>query len=121
MKLYKKKDLIVNYQVDESWEEIDDELIETPIGLQLKSYISSTDYQKKIYINNINKEINSLKQWFDNDYARLEQKYRRLNTLNQKCDNGTSPYDNLINLYNEAEIKRHRIQELEKLIDDTNS
>lgn len=118
MKLYKKKDLIANYQVDESWEEIDDELIETPIGLQLKSYLSSTDYQKKIYINNINQEINSLKHWFDNDYTRLEQKYRRLNTLNQKCDDGSQPYDKLIQLYQQAENKRKRIQELEVLINE---
>lgn len=61
-------------------------------------------------------ELNDLKQWFDVDYARLEQKYRRLYTLKLYCDDGSYPYDKLIDLYNEAEYKRARIQELERLI-----
>lgn len=64
------------------------------------------------------KELKNLKQWFDLDYMRAEQKYRRLHTLQQLCDNGTKPYDMLIWLYKEAEVKRKRIQELEGLIDE---
>ena len=58
-------------------------------------------------------EIESLKNWFNTYYAEHEQKYRRLHTLNVKCDDGSSPYQALIQLYNTAEINRKRIQELE--------
>ena len=78
------------------------------------------DLEKMKVVDYVNPRIeyDDIKKWFDVDYARLEQKYRRLNDLNKKCDDGSLPYDKLINLYNEAEIKRHRIQELEKLIND---
>lgn len=61
-------------------------------------------------------ELYELKWWYDKDYSRLEQKYRRLHTLGKLTDKGTSPYDELIKLYQEAEIKRARIQELERLL-----
>lgn len=61
-------------------------------------------------------EIDDIKQWFDVDYARLEQKYRRLYTLKLYCNDGSYPYDKLIDLYNEAEYKRARIQQLERVI-----
>lgn len=63
----------------------------------------------------INEELN-LRCWFENDYTKQEQKFRRLRTLNVPCDDGTEPYDALIKLYNDAEVKRKRIQELELLI-----
>lgn len=56
-------------------------------------------------------EIYSLRWWFDNDYTRKEQKYRRLIALGDK-----SAEELLMNLYREAEIKRARIQELEIII-----
>lgn len=65
---------------------------------------------------NIN-EIEKLKNWYDTDYTQQEQKYRRLITLKILCDDGSYPYDRLIELYEEAERKRRRIQELERLID----
>lgn len=68
------------------------------------------------YINIFENELNELLKWFDLDYARKEQKFRRLRTLNLLCDDGVEPYDALIKLYNDAEIKRKRIQELEILI-----
>lgn len=61
-------------------------------------------------------EYESLISWYDNYYTIHEQKYRRLYTLNLNDDDGISGYDKLIQLYNEAEIKRKRIQELEVLI-----
>ena len=70
--------------------------------------------QTELYKN----ELNQLKQWFDVEYMRAEQKYRRLHTLQLLCDNGTTPYDMLIWLYKEAEVKRKRIQELEGLINE---
>lgn len=54
-----------------------------------------------------------LEKWFDVYYMQHEQKYRRLHTLNKLTDNGESAYDKLLNLYNEAETKRQRIQEIE--------
>ena len=58
-------------------------------------------------------KIENLKKWFDKEYARKEQKYRRLYTLKLNDDDGISGYDKLIALYKEAEIKRKQIQELE--------
>lgn len=61
----------------------------------------------------------SLVEWFDVEYARKEQKLRRLHTLGKITDMGANPYDELIKLYNEAETKRARIQELERLLSDS--
>lgn len=61
-------------------------------------------------------EMLSNKNWLDTYYMQHEQKYRRLHTLGQKCDNGADPYNELIKLYEEAELKRKRIQEIEELI-----
>lgn len=61
-------------------------------------------------------EMHELQNWLDVYYAQHEQKYRRLHTLGLKCDNGADPYNELVKLYNEAETKRKRIQEIEELI-----
>lgn len=58
-------------------------------------------------------EINELKIWFNTYYSEHEQKYRRLNTLKQLTDELEDPYNKLVELYQEAEIKRKRIQEIE--------
>lgn len=63
-------------------------------------------------------EIQELKKLFDIEYTRKEQKLRRLHTLGKLTDEGANPYDELIKLYNEAETKRARIQELERLLSD---
>lgn len=63
-------------------------------------------------------EYNTLINWFNIEYTKLEQKYRRLHTLKIYCDNGMHPYDALIDLYELAERKRRRIQELEVLINE---
>lgn len=67
---------------------------------------------------NLKNEYLSLLAWFDITYTQKEQKYRRLHTLQLKCDNGATPYDMLILLYKEAEVKRKRIQEIEENIND---
>ena len=64
-------------------------------------------------------EIENLKSWFTNDYTIHEQKYRRLYTLGLNDDDGLSGYNKLIQLYKDAEIKRARIQELERLLSDS--
>lgn len=65
------------------------------------------------------KELLELKYWYDNYYTQHEQKYRRLHSLGKLTDEGKDPYNDLINLYNEAEIKRARIQELERVLSDS--
>lgn len=62
--------------------------------------------------------INELKLWFDTEYTKLEQKYRRLRTLNKLCDDGSNPESKLLELYNIAEQKRFEIQQLEEVNDD---
>ena len=79
----------------------------------LKSEIEHTEDIKN------QNEIENLKSWFTNDYTIHEQKYRRLYTLGLNDDDGLSGYNKLIQLYNEAEIKRARIQELERLLNDS--
>lgn len=69
----------------------------------------------------LKKELVQLKEWYDVSYAQHEQKYRRLHSLGKLTDEGANPYDELIKLYNEAEIKRARIQELERLISDSSN
>ena len=64
-------------------------------------------------------EYYMLVEWFDVEYARKEQKLRRLHSLGKLTDEGKDPYNELINLYNEAETKRARIQELERLLSDS--
>ena len=61
-------------------------------------------------------EMEDLKSWFDVEYMRLEQKYRRLDTLNLLCDDESSPKENLLKLYKLAEEKRKKIQQLEKFL-----
>lgn len=61
-------------------------------------------------------EIEELKSWFDNDYTYKEQKYRRLIALGKTDDDGIDAQTKLSGLYQEAETKRARIQELELLL-----
>ena len=86
-----------------------------------KRYIKGTEPEQpkhELELQNAKYEYEHLVKWFDVDYTRLEQKYRRLHTLQELCDNGATPYDMLIWLYKEAEVKRKRIQELEVLINE---
>lgn len=64
----------------------------------------------------LSKEYNELRMWFNNTYSYKEQKYRRLIALNKLDDDGIDANDKLIALYDEAEMNRLRIQELEELI-----
>ena len=61
-------------------------------------------------------EMNELKIWFNEYYTQHEQKYRRLITLNKADDDEVDGQTKLITLYEEAEQKRARIQELESRI-----
>jgi len=83
---------------------------EQPIYEDIKVYVEYTEKELA------EKEYFNLKNWFDVDYARLEQKFRRLHTLG-KDYKGKSAYDALIDLYNHAEEVRAKINELEAIID----
>ena len=61
-------------------------------------------------------ELNNLTRWFDVYYMQHEQKYRRLYTLKILTDDDKDPYAELLSLYQEAEIKRKRIQEIENIL-----
>ena len=67
-------------------------------------------------VDNLKVELENLKIWFNEYYTQHEQKYRRLNTLKQLTDELEDPYNKLVELYQEAEIKRKRIQEIEVLL-----
>lgn len=95
-------------------------IIDTPYRPKLEETIEYENIQ--VYIEYsiaelANIEIKTLKNWFDVEYMRLEQKYRRLHTLGKTTDEGKNAYDELVKLYQVAEQKRQRIQELEGLID----
>ena len=96
-------------------------------NLCIEEITKDTDTERKFQIQELPKktddeileeEIKDLKLWLDTYYAQHEQKYRRLHTLGKLTDEGKDPYNELINLYNEAEIKRARIQELERILSD---
>jgi len=70
------------------------------------------EYTKNLYLT----ELETLKVWFNEYYTKQEQKLRRLRTLGKMTDDGQDPYQALIKLYNQAEINRAKIQELEALI-----
>ena len=64
-------------------------------------------------LDNLKVELEDLKIWFNEYYTQHEQKYRRLITLNKADDDEVDGQTKLITLYEEAEQKRARIQELE--------
>ncbi len=81
--------------------------------------IEITEKEFNEYLENHDKLVQekiSLTDWFDGYYAAHEQKYRRLIALNKPDDDGVSASEKLTALYNEAEEKRVKIQELEQLL-----
>ncbi len=61
-------------------------------------------------------EIDSLKSWFNEFYAKEEQKLRRLAFLSKQTDDQKDPQQQLDLLYVLAETKRKQIEELEKQV-----
>ena len=61
-------------------------------------------------------ELNTLKQWFDETYRYKVEKFTRLIALGKNDDDGKDCNIKKLELYNEAEEKRKRIQELENII-----
>ena len=100
------------YPITDDMIEIDDNLLKE-IGIS-KQFVDGqiVDY------NNTFIEYHELKSWFNDIYTYKEQKYRRLIALNKLDDDGVDGQTKLTALYEEAEINRARIQELEKLLND---
>ena len=67
-----------------------------------------TEEQKNEYLD--------LLAWFDIYYTQHEQKYRRFIALGRLTDDNLDPQQELLYLYQEAEVKRARIKELENLL-----
>lgn len=63
-------------------------------------------------------ELYELRIWFDTYYSQHCEKYQRLIRLNKFTDDGALPKDALLALDYEAERKRKRIQELEKIVEE---
>lgn len=73
MKLYKNGNDYATWQIDETWQEIDDEIVETPIGTQLKSYTLTPEYQQKLSQYQKFLQIEQLKkQLKDTDYLAIK-------------------------------------------------
>lgn len=62
MKIYIKGKDFATYQVDETWVETEDEIVDTPIGQQLKSYILTAEYQQKVMQYQKSRQIAQLKK-----------------------------------------------------------
>ena len=73
MKLYKKGNDFATWQVDETWQEIDDEIVETPIGTQLKSYTLTPEYAKILQKQEIANQISTLKAQINKYKEDVEQ------------------------------------------------
>lgn len=73
MKLYKKGKDFATYQVADDWQEIDDEIVETPLGAQLLSYTLTAEYQLKVTQYQKAQQIAQLKkQLADTDYQAIK-------------------------------------------------
>lgn len=85
-----------------------------------KDYDSERKFEIVEIVDNSNDtyklEYYSLKNWFSDYYTIHEQQYRRLISLDKLCDDGTEPNIKLNELYELAEIKRKKIQELEEIL-----
>lgn len=73
MKIYIKGNDYATFQVDETWQETDDEIVETPIGTQLKSYTLTAEYQQRVTQYQKSQQIAQLKkQLADTDYQAIK-------------------------------------------------
>ena len=80
----------------------------------------TSDQLKMVEWQEYSSEKTQLIEWFNTEYTYKEQKYRRLIVLNKADDDGVDGNTKLLALYNEAEEKRARIQELEQCINNIN-
>lgn len=62
MKIYIKDGAFSTKQFDETWIETEDEIVETPLGMQLKSYTLTPEYAERIRKIEIRSQITALKE-----------------------------------------------------------
>lgn len=125
--MYWENGFYLEQNADKTRYEITDKYWQELLDLQSQGKEITTDKNgKPIVVEHIltpqelaQSELYELKNWYDITYTQHEQKYRRLHSLGKLTDEGANPYDELIKLYSEAEIKRARIQELERIISDS--
>lgn len=119
--MYKREDLVkppYNYKIVEIDDKFADCIYSDFDSTNDTFVFNISKYNKRKNIKLASAEIAELKTWFDTIYTKQEQKLRRLITLKTLCDDGQRPEDKLITLYNEAERKRKRIQDLEAILID---
>lgn len=76
--------------------------------------ITEQEYNEYLESRNaLAREQIELTEWFDGYYTIHEQKYRRLEALSKADDDGENPTVKLKALYEEAEEKRKRLQEVQ--------
>lgn len=68
--------------------------------------------QKQLY----EKEMDTLKYWFEGEYRDKYLQYTRKIALGKKMFDGSDPFLKLNQLYNEAEQKEERMETLKRLI-----
>lgn len=101
-------------------------LIETknnPDGSVSSTVYNSTDITEKILVyksftlkEKYERELSELEKWFLTEYREMFEKYTRKVTLNRVMKNGISPQTALSDLYDFAETKSDRINQLRILI-----
>lgn len=106
------------FNINLSKEEFDALMVAQANGKELvvengKVVARDREIPKEILIKN---EMSNISNWFNADYTKNEQKFRRLYTLKLKCDDGADPLEKLTELYKEAEEKRKLYQQYEKEI-----
>lgn len=73
MKLYRKGTAICEYQIDDTWEEIEDEFVDTPCGKQLKSFTLTPEFAKILQKQEITNQISTLKAQINKYKEDVEQ------------------------------------------------
>ena len=73
MVLYKKGNAFATYQPDDSWKEIEDEIVDTPCGKQLKSFTQTPEFAKMLQKQEIENQILTLKAQINKYKEDVEQ------------------------------------------------
>lgn len=73
MVLYKKGNAFATYKVDDTWEKIEDEIIDTPCGKQLKSFTLTPEFAKILQKQELTNQILTLKAQINKYKEDVEQ------------------------------------------------
>lgn len=96
------------------------------LGCLLGKMITINGKQEQIFIYHkftkkqlIENEVSELKYWFETEYKEMFQKYNRKITLGLTMKDGSDPKEGLKQLYLQAEKNANRINELNKLMEES--